>query len=83
MIRFEETKDGFIFSKDGKHLAIGIYEQGSFHLLHDERLQHFANAMTAFVFLGDIYEPYDNTYKIPDRLKPVDYMKKQRENHFV
>lgn len=57
MIKFQETKDGYIFSKDDQHLAIGIYESGSFHLLHNDKMLSFSNAMLAFSYLGNIYEP--------------------------
>lgn len=73
MIKFEETHDGYIFSKDNKHLAVGVYEQGSFHLLHEDKLLNFANAMCAFSYLGDVYEPHAPKAKTLHMLtKPAD-----------
>jgi len=57
MIKFQETKDGYIFSKNDQHLAIGIYERGAFHLLHNDKLLNFSNAMMAYSYLGNVYEP--------------------------
>lgn len=73
MITFEETKDGYIFSKDDKHLAVGVYEQGCFHLLHNDKLLNFANAMCAFIYLGDAYEPHIPSITTVNMLtKPAD-----------
>ena len=75
MIKFEETKDGYIFSKDNKHLAVGVYEQGCFHLLHEDKLLNFANAMCAFSYLGDVYESYSPKAKTINLLtKPADHV---------
>lgn len=57
MIKFQETKDGYIFNKDGKILAVGVYEQNAFHLLHEDKLLNFSNAMMAFSYLRNAYEP--------------------------
>jgi hypothetical protein len=57
MIKFQETKDGYVFSQNDKVLAVGVYEQGEFHLLHDDKLLNFDNAMTAFSYLRRAYEP--------------------------
>ena len=57
MLKFNETPDGYIFSLDNKHLAVGVYEQGGFHLLHNDQLQTYSNAMQAFSHLRSIYEP--------------------------
>jgi len=75
MIKFEETHDGYIFSKDNTHLAVGVYEQGSFHLFHDDKLMNFANAMMAFSYLGDVYEPHSPKQKTLEMLtKPADHV---------
>lgn len=57
MIKFQETKDGYVFSQNSKVLAVGVYEQGAFHLLHDEKLLNFSNAMMAFTYLRRAHEP--------------------------
>lgn len=57
MIKFKETPDGYVFSLNNKHLAVGAYEQGCFHLLHEDELLSYSNAMQAFSHLRSIYEP--------------------------
>lgn len=75
MIKFEETHDGYIFSKDNTHLAVGVYEQGTFHLLHNDKLLNFSNAMCAFIYLGDVYESHSPKTKTISMLtKPVDHV---------
>lgn len=57
MIKFQETVDGYVFSLNTKVLAVGVYERGEFHLLHDDKLLNFSNAMMAFSYLRNVYEP--------------------------
>jgi hypothetical protein len=57
MIKFQETKDGYVFSRGTNVLAVGVYEEGAFHLLHDDKLLNFNNAMMAFCYLRNAYEP--------------------------
>lgn len=57
MIKFTETNDGYVFTIDNEALAIGIHEQGQFHLLHKDTMVSFGNAMQAFCHLRSIYEP--------------------------
>ena len=57
MITFIETKDGYIFSYKNDTLAIGMYENGSFHLFHQEQVTSFGNAVQAFSHLNSIYKP--------------------------
>jgi hypothetical protein len=59
MIKFQETVDGYVFSLNTKVLAVGVYERGEFHLLHDDKLLNFSNAMMAFSYLRNVYEPSD------------------------
>lgn len=87
MIKFQETKDGYIFSKDDQHLAIGIYESGSFHLLHDDKMLCFSNAMLAFSYLGNIYEPRQPKAKTLEMFttpsRAIDNMSRFKDNHHL
>lgn len=57
MIKFTETKDGYIFNRNDQLLAVGVYESDNFHLLHEDKVVSFANAMQAFVHLRSVYDP--------------------------
>jgi hypothetical protein len=84
MLKFNETPDGYIFSLNNKHLAVGVYEQGVFHLLHDDKLVPYGNAMQAFSHLRSIYEPSVPSPKTMELFltpsRPVDNMSKYRDN---
>ena len=84
MLKFNETPDGYIFSLDNKHLAVGVYEQGVFHLLHDDKLLTYSNAMQAFSHLRSIYEPSVPSPKTMELFltpsRPIDNMSKYRDN---
>jgi hypothetical protein len=84
MLKFNETPDGYIFSLDNKHLAVGVYEQGVFHLLHDDQLVTYSNAMQAFSHLRSIYEPSVASPKTMELFltpsRPIDNMSKYRDN---
>jgi len=57
MITFTRTDDGYIFNNNTDPLAIGVVEDGNFHLLHKDKIIKFGNAMQAFVHLRSVYEP--------------------------
>lgn len=84
MLKFNETPDGYIFSLDNKHLAVGVYEQGGFHLLHEDQLTTYSNAQQAFSHLRTIYEPSVPSPKTMELFltpsRPIDNMSKYRDN---
>lgn len=57
MITFTQTNDGYIFNHGTIPLAIGVMEEGDFHLLHKDKMIKFGNAMQAFIHLRSVYEP--------------------------
>ena len=57
MIKCDETKDGYLFSLREVPLAMGVYEDDAFCLLHNNDVLPFGNAMQAFVHLRALYEP--------------------------
>ena len=57
MIKCDETKDGYLFSLREVPLAMGVYEDDAFCLLHNDDVLPFGNAMQAFVHLRALYEP--------------------------
>lgn len=87
MLKFNETKDGYIFSQHDKLLAVGVYEQHKFHLLHKDNLVAFANAMQAFTHLRSLYEPKDASAKTLEFFtKParaVDNMSRFKDNQVL
>lgn len=84
MITFTETPDGYVFTMNNEALAVGVRENGTFHLLHADKLIDFSNAMQAFVHLRSIYEPMDvkestmELFTKPSR--PIDNMSKYMDN---
>jgi hypothetical protein len=87
MITFIETKDGFVFSQREKLLAVGVYEQERFHLLHEDKVVAFGNAMQAFTHLRSIYEPGKVSAKTLEVFtKParaIDNMSKFKDNEVL
>ncbi len=87
MLKFNETPDGYIFSLDNKHLAVGVYEQGAFHLLHNDQLVAYSNAMQAFSHLRSIYEPSVASPKTMEMFltpsRPIDNMSKFKYNEVL
>ena len=87
MLKFNETPDGYIFSLNNKHLAVGVYEQGVFHLLHDDKLVSYNNAMQAFSHLRSIYEPFVASPKTLELLntpaRAIDNMSKFKYNEIL
>jgi hypothetical protein len=53
MLRFQEDSNGFSFYNKETLVAVGFHESGSFHLLYQDNLYAFVNAMKAFSFLND------------------------------
>lgn len=84
MIQFNETKDGYVFFNGEQTLAIGVYEQAQFYLLHKEDMLPFGNAMQAFVHLRSIYEPSEPSPKTVELFtkpsRPIDNMSKWKSN---
>ena len=84
MIKFTETNDGYIFNHNNDILAIGMYENGSFHLFHQEKVLSFDNAIQAFSHLGSIYEPKVASPKTMELFtkpsRPIDNMSKWMNN---
>jgi hypothetical protein len=59
MITFNDLHNGdYIFLNDGEPVAIGTREQDGFHLLHQDQMISFANAMQAYSHVRSIYEPF-------------------------
>lgn len=56
MISFLETRDGYVFTKDTREVAVGAYDNGSFELLHGDDVLSFSNAIQAFIFLRSRYD---------------------------
>lgn len=87
MITFTETKDGYVFSMNSEALAVGVYEDSEFHLLHRDNVVTFGNAMQAFVHLRSVYEKRDvkqstmELFTTPSR--PIDNMSKYRDNSLL
>ena len=84
MITFNDTPDGFVFNLHDKPLAIGIHENGTFNLLHQDTVNTFENAMQAFSHLRSIYNPREVKQSTIDLFtKPsraIDNMSKYRDN---
>jgi len=57
VISFAEMSDGYVFKNDSQEVAVGVYDDGSFELLHNEEVLTFSNAMQAFSYLRSNYEP--------------------------
>lgn len=80
MIKCTETVDGYVFTLNEQALAIGVRENGMFHLLHKDNVNMFGNAMQAFTHLRSIYEPSEPSprtvelFTLPSR--PIDNMSK-------
>ncbi len=56
MLKFIETKDGYVFEMNNKPIAVGAYEPAGFTLLHDDDVMQFSNAMQAFTHLRSIHD---------------------------
>lgn len=84
MIQFNETKDGYVFFNGEQTLAMGVYEQTQFLLLHKEDVLPFSNAMQAFVHLRSVYEPSEPSPKTVELFtnpsRPIDNMSKWKSN---
>lgn len=84
MITFSETPDGYVFSMNNEALAVGVHESGVFHLLHQDKVVDFSNAMQAFVHLRSIYEPKEVKQSTMDLFttpaRAVDNMSKYKGN---
>ena len=84
MITFTPTNDGYIFSHKNDTLAIGMYENGSFHLFHQDEVLSFGNAIQAFSHLGSIYEPSVASPQTMELFtkpaRPIDNMSKWNNN---
>ena len=84
MIKFTETKDGYIFNQNDKLLAVGVYENDNFHLLYEENVVSFANAMQAFVHLRSVYEPSVPSAKTMEVFtspsRPIDNLSRFKDN---
>lgn len=87
MIKFTETKDGYVFSQNNQMLAVGVYEQEKFHLLHKDNVVAFSNAMQAFTHLRSIYEPGEVSAKTLEVFtKParsIDNMSRFKDNQVL
>ena len=53
MLTFSEEKAGFSFYKENLPIAVGFYESSNFHLLYQDQVYCFSNALKAFAFLND------------------------------
>ena len=84
MIKFTETKDGFVFNSNDEVVAVGVYESSGFHLLHAEKVTTFSNPMQAFVHLRSIYNPSEPSAKtlavFTTPARAIDNMSKFRDN---
>lgn len=56
MLKFNETKDGYVFALNDKPIAVGAYEPDGFTLLHNDDVMQFSNAMQAFTHLRSIHD---------------------------
>ena len=87
MIKFTETKDGYVFSQHDKLLAVGVFEQQMFHLLHKDKVIAFSNAMQAFTHLRSVYEPKEVSAKTLEVFtKParsIDNMSRFKDNQVL
>jgi hypothetical protein len=84
MLTFTETPDGYIFTNSEQALALGIYENGKFMLLHNDKMLAFSNAISAFSHLRSLYEPKEVSSKTMKMFltpsRPIDNMSKYRDN---
>ena len=63
MITCTETQNGYVFAAGEDTLAVGVYENQQFCLLHNDEITAFSNAMQAFVHLRSIHNPFVPTPK--------------------
>ena len=84
MLKFNETPGGYIFSFKEDSLAMGIYDDNGFQLLHKDEVVTFNNAQQAFSHLRSIYEPSVPSPKTMELFltpsRPIDNMSKYRDN---
>lgn len=57
MLTFTVNNDDYVFLNDGEAVAFGAYDNGEFHLYHNDRVSTFANAIQSFIELKKTYEP--------------------------
>ena len=63
MLNWTLTDECYCFRDNNKEIAIGMYENGQFLLLHENKTILHRNAMQAFVQLRTIYDPIIPTPK--------------------